>query len=64
MKEIIRVRVQYDSRQQCCKTHKRPLPLPYIYIYNAGNVRFSAILTDFIAIYPALLVLRQASKLK
>ena len=26
MKELIRVRVQYVSRQQCCKTHKRPLP--------------------------------------
>jgi len=28
MKELIRVRVQYASRHQCCKTHKRPLPLP------------------------------------
>ena len=28
MKGLIRVRVQYASRQQCCKTHKRPLPLP------------------------------------
>jgi len=28
MKELIRVRVRYASRQQCCKTHKRPLPLP------------------------------------
>ena len=27
MKELIRVRVQYASRQQCCKTHKRPLTL-------------------------------------
>ena len=26
MKELIRVSVQYASRQQCCKTHKRPLP--------------------------------------
>jgi len=26
MKELIRVRVQYALRQQCCKTHKRPLP--------------------------------------
>jgi len=26
MKELIRVRVQYASRQQCCKTHKQPLP--------------------------------------
>ena len=25
--ELIRARVQYASRQQCCKTHKRPLPL-------------------------------------
>jgi len=24
MKELIQVRVQYASRQQCCKTHKRP----------------------------------------
>ena len=30
MKELIRVRVQYASRQQCCKTHKGPLPfLPF-----------------------------------
>ena len=29
MKELIRVRVRYASRQQCCKTHKRPLPLPF-----------------------------------
>ena len=29
MKELIRVRVQYTSRQQCCKTHKRPLHLPF-----------------------------------
>ena len=28
MKELIRVRVQYASRQQCCKTHKWPLPFP------------------------------------
>jgi len=27
MKELIRVRVQYASRQQCCKTHKRPYSL-------------------------------------
>jgi len=33
MKELIRVRVQYASRQQCCKTHKRPLPLP---LYQAS----------------------------
>jgi hypothetical protein len=26
MKELVRVRVQYATRQQCCKTHKRPLP--------------------------------------
>ena len=29
MKELIRVRVQYASRQQCCKTHKQSLPLPF-----------------------------------
>jgi hypothetical protein len=26
MKELVQVRVQYATRQQCCKTHKRPLP--------------------------------------
>ena len=36
MKELIRVRLQYASRQQCCKTTKWPLPftfLPYILTY-------------------------------
>ena len=33
MKELIRVRVQYASRQQCCKTHKRPLPFFYLLTY-------------------------------
>ena len=32
MKELIRVRVQYASRQQCCKTHKWPLPYLIYYI--------------------------------
>jgi len=27
MKELIRVRVQYASRQRCCKTHKWPFNL-------------------------------------
>ena len=30
MKELIRLRVQYASRQLCCKTQKRPLPLPLV----------------------------------
>jgi len=30
MKELILERIQYASRQQCCKTHKRPLPLPLL----------------------------------
>ena len=35
MKELVRVRVKYVSRQQCCKTHKRPLPLPItVYQHN------------------------------
>ena len=29
MQELIRVRVQYAARQQCSKTHKRPLPVPF-----------------------------------
>ena len=33
MKELIRVRIKYASRQQCCKTQKRPLPLPYLSTY-------------------------------
>ena len=36
MKELIRVRVEYASRQQCCKTHKRPLPLPF---YQASQLK-------------------------
>jgi len=36
MKEFIRVRVQYASRQQCCKTHKRPLS--FFYTNPAGSV--------------------------
>ena len=36
MKELIRVRVQYSSRQQCCKTHKRPLP----FTFNSRKVLF------------------------
>ena len=35
MKELIWVRVQYASRHQCCKTHKRPLPLPYTAFYSS-----------------------------
>ena len=31
MKELIRVRVQYASMQQCCKTHKRPLPFTFTF---------------------------------
>ena len=34
MKELIRLRVQYASRQQCCKTHKRHLPLPLHPMYQ------------------------------
>ena len=41
MKELIRIRVQYASRQQCCKTHQRPLPLPFYtgttYAVSSGN---------------------------
>ena len=29
MKELIWVRAQYALRQQCCKTHKRPLPFSF-----------------------------------
>ena len=29
MKELFRVRVQYASRHQCCKKHKRPLPFTF-----------------------------------
>ena len=44
MKELIRVRVQYASRQQCCKTHKRPLPY-LTYVLSAVSWR---ICIDFI----------------
>ena len=35
MKELIWVRVQYASRQQCCKTHRWPLPLPLLVVHIA-----------------------------
>ena len=35
MKELIRVRVQYASRQQCCKTHKRPLPFTFKFCWTS-----------------------------
>ena len=44
MKELIRVRVQYSSRQQCCKTHKWPLPLPLLFrqIFEKSlNIKFN-----------------------
>ena len=37
MKELIRERVQYASRQQCCKTHKRPLLLPLRHAVQPRN---------------------------
>ena len=39
MKEIIRVRVQYASRQQYCKTHKRPLPFTFIGTKSERNIK-------------------------
>ena len=33
MKELIWVRVQYASRQQCCKTHKRPLRFTFTQVF-------------------------------
>ena len=42
--ELIRVRVQYASRQQCCKTHKRPLPLSFIELNFVRN--FSRHITE------------------
>ena len=37
MKELIRVTVQYASRQQCCKTHNRPFPLPYLILLSVDR---------------------------
>ena len=41
MKEFIPVRVQYASRQQCYKTHKRPLSSPFFIVVcsNTSAVR-------------------------
>jgi len=51
MKELIRVRVQYASRQQCCKTHKRPLPLPFTSLHSflplTFLLYFSALHSDY-----------------
>ena len=38
MKELIRVRLQYALRQQCCKTHKRPLTLPLTDALNSNFI--------------------------
>ena len=48
MKELIRVRVQYASRQQCCKTHKQPLPFTFL-LKDFGIpicVNYGVLLTD------------------
>ena len=39
MKELIRVRVQYASRQQRCKTHKNGL-YPYLSLMKYGILVF------------------------
>ena len=41
MKELIRVRVKYASRQQCCKNHKRPLSyLLHVRLCSRCNLGF------------------------
>ena len=47
MKELIRIRVQYASRQQCCKTHKRPLPFTFVF----SNFWFKEILAVYDILY-------------
>ena len=41
MKELIWVRVQYASRQQCCKTHKRP----FSYEIKKRNINSTVVMT-------------------
>jgi len=53
MKELIRVRIQYASRQQCCKTHKRHLPLPFtLYIRNTYQQQyFAPFIKELLSLY-------------
>jgi len=44
MKEPFRVRAQYALRHQCCKTHKRPLPLPFTYCYRIKKLRIKLVI--------------------
>ena len=42
MKELIRVRVKYASRQQCCKTYKRPLHFTVLHLkYSSKRVNYA-----------------------
>jgi len=43
MKELIWVRVQYASRQQCCKTHKRPLLCVCVFMDQAPELSWSTL---------------------
>ena len=65
MKELIRVRVQYASRQQCCKTHKRPLPLPfsvcYVSIPLINTLKYSCTKICFISTNCGLLYRKKKS---
>ena len=54
MKELIRVRVKYASRQQCCKTHKRPLPLTFLEVRDVSLKYLNK--ADIIKFLPVLLV--------
>jgi len=56
MKEQIRVRVQYASRQQCCKTHKRPLPLPFFLSADIINCQVK-LKTDILRIFITYLLI-------
>ena len=54
MKELFRVRVQYASRQRCCKTHKRPLPFTFfgqIQVKLAANLQWETIRLNFTEFY-------------
>jgi hypothetical protein len=57
MKELVGVRVQYATRQQCCKTHKRPLPFTFFGIQFEEHSWMSCV-TIFDRVLPLLFLVQ------
>ena len=64
MKELIRVSVQYASRQQCCKTHKRPLPYLFCNTFVRAPLEFVVTLNAINLAHEAMKIARLFLKFK